>query len=1155
MKILLQIQWHGKLLRIMKITFFQAFLAIVFASISYAHDLNGQGILDKEITIDAKDAQLKNVLTEIEKRATVRFGYSPKMIREKQLVSIHASDKKLSYILNQLLLPLGISYEVISDRISLYKTSSSDAGEQLLTGDLPPPALITGKVTDDTGAPLPGVNVLEKGTTNGTTTDAEGIYTLNAADNATLVFSFIGYTSQEIAVDNRTTIDVMLAADIRTLNEVVVVGYGEKKRANLTGAVESVGSEVLESRPITNTMAAIQGVIPGLVIQRASGQPGTEGFNLNIRGFSSANGSNAPLVLIDGVAGSLDLLNPADIESISVLKDASASIYGARAAYGVILVTTKKGKTGAAKFTYSTNVAVTKLAGMMDTPNHYQFAVMDNEANIHNGAAPMYTPELLERVRIGDPNPIPHPVYGSSGWMLFFTSTDWRSAVFENGFQQKHILNVSGGGNNSSYYLSGSYADQKGVIKYGDDNNKRYNLRMNYDYDFSKRIRLETKLALENQQRTDIGGAGSGGVMYEAIFGMPNHPIYTQGGEKYFAQGGWGNAVAIAKEAATATFNTRNINTNLKLIVDIADGLKLNLQSGINYQSQHNKDIGKSHPLYTWDESSIAYYSIANPDKSWLSQYSSENVYRNFTGYFQYSKLLGSKHEVDIMAGASHEETDFDWFNAQRINFVDDEVWALGLGSTDNMSNDGGGNHWAIRSVFSRVGYTFNNKYLLEANLRYDGSSRFQPDTRWGLFPGVSAGWRMSEEDFIRNLGFFDNLKLRLSYGETGNQEVVGLYDYYQLINIGRNWPDPYGYPYPFGEGGRDQSAYLAGMVSRNRTWETVATTNVGLDATLLSSHLDFSFDYFIKRNIDMLIPVTYPSMLGANPPYSNAGELRTQGFETSLTWKDQVGDVRYSARVILSDAKNKIIDYGGGDTYQLGLNQVREGYPMNTYFAYEFDGIIRTQEELNAYKQLVGVPEDIGIGDARFKDRNGDGKISLYGDTPGQDGDVVNAGNTSPRYTYGINLDVKWKNFDLGIFLQGVGKRTLFREGEYAMPWSDWWRQPPLFYYGNTWNEDRQNAPYPRISHGNIRYWNYQASTMQAVDASYVRLKNLQIGYSLPENLISKISVTRARIYFSGFDLWEKHNVKGGWDPESSTTGFNYPFQRLYSFGVDITF
>lgn len=998
---------------------------------------------------------------------------------------------------------------------------------------------VRGTVADEKGT-LSGVNVLVKHTSRGTQTDASGNFSLQAGRGDTLVFSFSGYAAQEIVIDDRSSYVINLVTDVQSMENVVVIGYGAKKKQFLTGAVSTVGAEVFQSRPIANTLTGLQGAVPGITIQRSSGQPGMEGFDLNVRGYSSTGGGNTPLVLIDGVAGSLELLNPEDIESVTVLKDASASIYGARAANGVLIVTTKKGKKTTPRISYNNNFAVTRLAGMMKSPTNYEMAIMDNEANIHNGAVPMYTPDLLEKIRQNDPNPVPHPLYG--GWMLFFTNTDWVDATFENGFLQKHNLNITGGGTNSTYYMSGSFMDQRGVVRYGDDNNKRYNLRLNYDYDFSKRLRLESKVAFEHQKRTDMGGVGNW-VITEAIFGMPNHPVYTPDG-KFFAQGGWGNAVAQAKEAYPATFNTRNINTNFKLIAELAKGLKLNLQTGINYRTEKYRDIAKPVPLYNWD-GTIAYYTIANPGESKLTLTNSENLYKNFTAYLEYNKVLAGKHDVGLMVGGSHEENDLEWFSASRQNFVTDDVWSLNLG-TDNMFSDGHGEQWAIRSAFSRISYAYNNKYLLEANMRYDGSSRFQKDKRWGLFPGISLGWRLSQEDFIRDLRFFDDLKLRASYGQTGNQEVVGLYDYLQLINIGG--------AYPFGAGGQVQSASLAGMVSANRTWETLINQNIGIDATLLSSRLSFSFDYFIKRNKDMLIPVTYPSMLGAIPPYSNSGELKTTGFETSVLWKSKAGKLDYSARLIFSDATNRIVDYGGQDTYVVGLNWIREGYPINTYFAYEFDGLIRTQKELDDYKLLGGVPSDISIGDARFKDVNGDGKISPYGDTPGDDGDVVNVGNITPRYNFGLNLTARYNNFDIGIFIQGVGKRTIFRTADYAMPWSDWWRQPPQFYYGKTWNEDRPDAEYPRLSHGNIRYWNYQPSTLQKVNGAYARLKNLQIGYTLPLRVAQKAKITQARIYVSGQDLFEIHHVKGGWDPESSVTGFNYPFQRMYSFGIDIT-
>ena len=1117
-------------------------------------DLKRSWVLRQPLSLALDGVTLKEALAEISRQARLNLVYADDDVPIAATVNLRAARITVAAALTDVLLDAGVDVVFTPDgRATLVKRPDGPAVQL---------GSIAGRVTaTETGAPLPRAIVSVTGTRLTAETDTAGRYVIGSVPVGThrVRARMLGYTPADtsvvVAEGQEAVVNFQLKAQAIELEAVVAVGYGEKRREDLTGAVGTVSSQALESRPITNTLSALQGALPGLIVQRSGGQPGVEDFDLNLRGVSSANGGNTPLVLIDGVPGNLDLVNPADIESITALKDAAASIYGARAADGALLVTTRRGTRTAPVFTYSNNTAVTKLTGMMDTPNNYQMAVMDNEANIHAGAAPMYTPDLLNRVRIGDPTPIPHPIYASSGWMLFFTNTDWRKALFEDGFEQKHTVSVSGGGDNSTYYVSAAYSDQNGVIRYANDNNRRYQLRLNYDYDFSRRVRLETRLGVENQDRSDIGGFTHGSwcscpwVIVEGIFGMPNHPIYTESGQHFFAQGGWGNAVAQAKEAATATFVTRNVNTNFKLIVEPLDGLKLNLQSGIDYRTEDNTDIGKSFPYYQWNDSNIAYYST-NPDQNWVGRYNGTTVHRNYVGYAQFSRTFADRHAVELMGGISHEDDDVDWFQAGRYNFPNQDVWGLNLGGTGNTWTGGGGSQWAIRSLFSRLSYGFNNKYLLDATLRYDGSSRFRPDKRWGLFPGVSLAWRISEEPFARrHLSTFDDLKLRVSYGETGNQEGINLYDYLQLITIGGRGP------YPFGAGGQDQSAYLSGMVAKDRTWETIATTNVGWDATLLSSRLNVTFDYFVKRNKDMLVPINAPALLGATPPFANAGSLKAWGFETSVGWRGALRGLSYSARISLSDAQNKVVNYGGQDTYVLGYNYVRQGYPVNTYFGYVFDGLIRNQAELDAYKLLGGVPSDIGIGDARYKDLNGDGKISLYGDNPGQDGDVVNLGNLAPRYTYGLNLTLAWKRFDLGTFFQGVGKRTLFREGDYRMPWSDWWRQPPLFYYGQTWNEDRPNAPYPRLSHGDIRFWNYQPSSLQKVNAAYLRLKNLQVGFTLPERLIAKVRMTHARVYFSGFDLWEKHSVKGGWDPESPALGFNYPFQRLYSFGMDITF
>ena len=916
-------------------------LAMAAHSAPVPVDLKRSAVLRQHLSIAFDGVTLKEALAEISRQARLGLVYADDDIPVTMTVSLRADRITVAAALTDVLLDAGVDVVFSPDgRATLVKRP---AGPALQFGS------IAGTVTAvETGTPLTRAVVNVIGTHLSTETDANGRYTIaNVPVGAQrLRARMLGYapvdTGTTVAEGQQSVVNFQLKAQAIELEAVVAVGYGEKRREDLTGAVTTVGPEALSGRPVTNTVAALQGALPGLIVQRGGGQPGVEDFDLNLRGVSSVNAgennaANTPLVLIDGVPGKLDLLNPADIESITALKDAAASIYGARAADGALLVTTKRGTRSAPVFTYSNNTAVTKLTGMMDTPNNYQMAVMDNEANIHNGAAPMYTPDLLNRVRIGDPTPIPHPIYASSGWMLFFTNTDWRKALFEDGFEQKHTVSVSGGGDNSTYYVSAAYSDQNGVIRYANDNNRRYQLRLNYDYDFSRRVRLETRLGVENQDRSDIGGFTHGSwcscpwVIVEGIFGMPNHPIYTESGQHFFAQGGWGNAVAQAKDAATATFVTRNVNTNFKLIVEPLDGLKLNLQSGIDYRTEDNTDIGKSFPYYQWNDSNIAYYST-NPDQNWVGRYNGTTVHRNYVGYAQFSRTFADRHAVELMGGISHEDDDVDWFQAGRYNFPNQDVWGLNLGGTGNTWTGGGGSQWAIRSLFSRLSYGFNNKYLLDATLRYDGSSRFRPDKRWGLFPGVSLAWRISEEPFARrHLAVFDDLKLRASYGKNGNQEGINLYDYLQLISIGRQWPyPPY---YPFGAGGQDQSAYLSGMVSKDRTWETIATTNVGWDATLLSSRLNVTLDYFVKRNKDMLVPVTYPALLGATPPFSNAGELKAWGFETSVGWKGAIRGLRYAARISLSDAQNKVVNYGGQDTYVLGYNFIRQGYPVNTYF------------------------------------------------------------------------------------------------------------------------------------------------------------------------------------------------------------------------------
>lgn len=1120
-------------------------LILVFLACCQVQGIYAQGTEKERVTIQVKNQPIQKVFDEISKQTGLKFFYGETIVIKGVQVNLKFKNVPVNLVLDELTRQVNLHFKREKNTIAVSMNNPTTA-----TVPIDQLRKITGLVTDPEGQPIIGANIIVKGTISGTVTDLNGEYSIEGNGKSILLFSYIGYLSEEVSVGNQQSINIRLKEDTQKLDEVVVIGYGTQKRSNLSGAISKVSSSAIESKPVANVLSALQGEIPGMVIQRTSGQPGNEEFNMNVRGASSTNGGNSPLVLVDGIPGDINLINPQDIESISVLKDASASIYGARAAGGVILITTKKGKTGAPTITYNGNLAISKMTGMMKTPTNYEMALMDNEANIHNGSAPMYTPELLERILANDPNPIDHPLYG--GWKLFFTNTDWMKELLEAGVQHKHNLTVSGGGDRSRYYLSAGYSKQFGVVKDANDNNAKYNLRMNYDYDITKWLKLETKVSLDNQKRTDIGGVGAW-VIGEAILDMPNHPVYNADGS-FFTQGGWSNSVAMAKEGVTSTFNTREMNGNFRLIANLIEGLTLNAQVGLNYKNRNDEDIAKATPLYTWDND-IAYYAIAgSPAESAVERLTEETFYQNYTGYLQYSKTFNRDHHLDVMVGLAYETEEKKMFKARRDNFLTDELWSLNLGGTTNMSNDAAEQHWATGSVFGRIGYNFRNKYIVETNFRYDGSSRFAPSNRWRMFPGVSASWRISQEEFLKDSPFLNELKVRASYGQTGNQEGIRLYDYIQLLKLR---DDGWGgkVVYPFGNGSQTQAIKQDVLAGVDRSWEILENINAGIDAAFLDSRLGVSFDYFIKNNNNMLIPVTYPSMLGATPPESNSGKLRTHGFELTLNWSDKIGNVEYSAQFQLSDANNKLVNYGGADTYKLGLNKTREGYPINSYFAYEYDGVIKDQQELDVYKKLEGVPSNIGIGDAKFKDINNDGKISTYGDKEGDDGDAAYVGSITPRYNFGLNLSAKWNNFDISVFFQGVGQRTLFREGEFSMPWSDWWRYPAQFYYGQTWNEDRTDAYYPRMTHGEIRHWNYQASTLQKINAAYIRLKNIQVGYSLPKSVLEKIGIQRTRIYVSGQDLFEIHSVKGGWDPESDKAGFNYPFQRYYSFGLDLTF
>ncbi len=998
---------------------------------------------------------------------------------------------------------------------------------------------ITGLVTDEEGLPLPGVTVRIKGVNEGDNTNMDGEFSIKADPDDILVVSFVGFETQEIPVGDRSVIDITLVEDVGELNEVVVVGYGEQSKATLSGSVASVGSEVFENIPISNPIAALQGTLPGSIIQRGSGRPGDEGFSVNVRGFSSVNGTGEALVIIDGIPGDLSEINPNDIESTTVLKDAAASIYGARAAGGVLLVTTKKGKIGEPRIQVNASYSHRVPTGMFDQLNSAQVAEMHIEASENAGQTSWIPDGFIEDVEAGNVHPV------DVGWNTIFTGNwDWTDLVLGTGSQQNYDINLSGANESSRYRASVGYIEEEGVYNYGNDNNRRLNARLNYNYDINDKLKIDTRLSFSRKKRQ----APSMDAMFRINTMYPFQPPTVWEDDSK-----WGsvyeNPLQELDEGGTQNFNDTRLDANLKMDYQVHSNLTLTGQVGSNYRFNHHKSFFRTFETYHAHNGSLR--SVIN-DPNAGEEVQNDHVYYTAIGYINYDENFKGLHDISITGGASTEKEKHRFFSARRTGFpTNDSDFSLNLGDSEDQTNNGGGSDWVINSFFGRASYVFDNKYIFETNFRYDGSSRFAPETRWGFFWGASGAWRLTEEKFIQDLNVFDNLKMRLSYGETGNQDGIGLYDYVQNVNIGGT--------YPFGDGARIANASLGGLVDPNRSWETIKTQNIGLDFGLLDNRLSGSFDYFIKNNEDMLTPITLPSVLGASAPAGNNGSLRAWGWEGVLNWKDQINENwSYDIGLNISDSENKVIEYGGQDTYSHGLVQVREGYPINTYHGYISDGLITSQEELDAYSALEGVPGDIGIGDAKYKDLNNDGEISVYGED-GEDGDVVPLGSTTPRYTYGVNIGVQFKNFEFSTLVQGVGKKQIQMDGDWRMPWVFDWHKPDSRWYHNTWSPERPNNPNPRQTHGNIRHWNYAISNRTAIDASYTRLKNISIGYNLPKRLLTRIGIQKAKVYAVGYDLWEKQNLGGGYDVEALKVGqaaaLTYPYNKNYTIGLNLNF
>lgn len=1101
--------------------------------------------LQKRMSLNVNEESIKEVLFEIERQSGYRFIYESDKVDLSEKVSMRMEQQTVETILRRLLGQAGVYYEITEDNFILISPKSNEQAAHFPVSQQEK-NVVKGKIVDENGEPVIGANVVEKGTQNGAVTDIDGNFQIELSANGILLVSYIGYADTEFRPEKGKDLIVKLREDTQLVDEVVVVGYGTVKRANLGGAVATADAKTFAARPVQNAATALQGEMPGLTVTRSGGAPGAEA-TLKVRDVSSINGGT-PLVLIDGAEGNINTLNPADIENISVLKDGTAAIYGARASDGVILVTTKSGKKNQ-KLTvaFDAYYSIRTPALVKKTVNLLQLAEMGLE--VTDGSFPVeYQKDELDLIRQNSDLVLTDVEWGRwTGYPKFYKNQDWNDLIIGNGNMQNYNVNISGGGERYSYMVSLGHQREEGLPKFGKDLNKRYFVRAKSSIELAKNLTYDFNMSYEASTRKYSSGLTEGQNIWELIYKSRSWaPLYNPAGNFYTFEG-FDNPAQVLEEGGLADKTTGNFTINNQLRWKVIDGLNLVGTAVIRKYDTDENITNKYIVNYDWDN---------NPVRTKRTPNSAERKYaktlsKNFTLYAEYKKNFNEKHDLNVMAGTSHESQNYDSFSAKRINFDQQENMSLQLGSSENQNAWSEGNAWTINSFFSRVNYTFLNKYIVEGTIRADGSSRFAKDHRWGWFPGVNAAWRIGEEGFMKGLGWFDDLKVRASYGEMGNQSGIGLYDYIQLISLSNDY-------YPFASGVKGQMATSGNIISTSRTWETIQTTNVGLDFSTLSNRLYGSADYFWKENRNMLIPKTYPSMLGAEAPSTNSGHLRVRGWEVSVGWRDQINDFSYSVRFNLSDARNEVVSRVGSNLIELGKNETPTGYPLNSYFGYAFDGIIQNEDQLAAYQARFskgGIPGDLSIGDAMYKDLDGDGQLSVLGNGEEGSGDVLYLGDQNPRFNFGFNIGAAWKGFDFSAFIQGVGRRTMFLEGEASKPMPEAWYQSAEYWYGKTWTIDRTDAKYPAVTLKDKRNYNYYVSTNTKHNVAYARLKNLQLGYTIPIALTSRIGLSKVRLYFSGEDLFEIHNTPSGWDPEEEGNYVSYPFVRNYSFGVNVVF
>jgi TonB-linked SusC/RagA family outer membrane protein len=1106
------------------------------------------------ISVSLKEIKLNTALDKIEKESEYYFLYNEKLFDINRLVSINAKNEPIGKILDKLFKDTEVRYAIFDRKIILAPAyllkglgSSKDLQQQVIKGR------ITDATTDE---PIVGANIIIEGTQTGVVSDIDGNFSIEVSTPETvLIISSLGYNSERITPSGQDFIDIKLIPDIKNLDEVVVVGYGIQKKVNLTGAVSSIDGDVLENRPITNIGQGLQGAIPNLEITQGFA-PG-QGSSFNVRGITSINGGG-PLVLVDGVVQDPNLLNPNDIESVSVLKDAASSaIYGARAAYGVILITTKHGKKEQKpSLNVNGSYTSTSATNLPEYADSWQYITYMNTASTNAGGSNYFDQRLMDNAKkyYDDPkNNLPvyyDPNIDTDGKYKYCGNTNWTRELYKSGIVKQINASLSGGSQKTSYFVSYGFLQQNGFLKSYDDSYQRHNINMNLSTDVSKWLTLSanTKYTYSFEDHPSGGSNGWSGIN---TYGgqlkndlrplMPvRHPDGTWAG-----QGSFTNPFAVGAEGGHDQRKVNDLWFTGNIDLHPLKDLSFKVDYTFNPYSWNRDRNSRLFYEYWAEPGKYNIYPWVNPNSIQLEN--SNDYYNAFNAYLNYSKSF-AKNNFKFLVGYNQETKKYKWMYEKREGLIDNDLPVINRATGEDYV-DGSITSWATQGIFFRVNYDFAGKYLVELDGRYDGSSKFPKNDRFAFFPSVSAGWRISEESFWEGIKpIINNAKIRGSYGSLGNQAVSGDFPYISSYGINTSTSYMLGGILPV-------SITSGDLISPSFTWEKVNQWNIGADFEFLRNRLSASLDIYQRKTIGMLTTGTpLPAVLGTGVPNQNAADLKTYGFESILTWKDRVGGFSYNVSFNISDYQSEITKFDN-PTGDLGSDRTNPnnyvGKKMNEIWGYEASGLFQSTGEITSSPSQTKIYGEWNPGDVKYADLNGDGEISWGTNTLSDHGDLKIIGNSTPRYQYGIQAGASWKGFDLDIFIQGVAKRDLWLSGRFFGISSEW--DVPMKESLDYWTEDNTGARLPR-PYINGGHGNRETSTLYLQSGAYLRVKQLSLGYTLPENLSKKAALNKIRIYFTGQNIITLTKLSKLYDPEN-TNLMGYPVPKSYSVGLNLTF